>query len=470
MPLRYTCKCVSTDVRGRRTTQKYLWGKGGQKRGRKNKKGIDIETLWIDLENGMPISKVARGYKTTPKTLRLRLRRINGKKYRKIMEKYGRGPRVQNPVPETIWKRLEDGETLPKLAEEYKIEFGTLCSRLRRTNEKRYRATVGDHHRQLMIKIKRAKLRTPAISEIWRRLEGGEPLARLAKEYRINHGTLSCRLRQFYGRKYKEVMDKRRARIPPVSEILRRSEGGEPLTKLAERYRISRRTLSRRLQQEIGKERYEELDKRRAQIPPIFEILRRLEDGQLLTKLAREYKVTRNTLSRRLQEALGKEKYKEIMKVKYIKQRPYPKQLYPNRYALRRKLERGAESRLELEILRILEERDIQFEFHVSLKMGRRKYAPDFMLSRHTIIEAAGVTFRHYWEYYRKKIRYYVRHGYTVIVVVPNNLRRRAEEYLPRHWAAVIRIKDFERKIDEILEQTSTILKRQQTFNDNTYP
>jgi transposase-like protein len=413
---------------------------------------INLKAIWTEIENGKSIRRIAEERMTTPATLYYRLRRAHAGKYAKITRAIKRRPRTQIPVE--AWDRLANGESMTKLCKEYGISHRTLQKRLRQTDPKRYariRSRFGSYPRLVL-----------PWKTIWARFKQGEKITSLARQYNVSHEYLFHGLQERYGDKYKEFMTKNRvkgkierARELTPDDVWRRLRRGETVEKIASELGLGGRTLSYRLEQ-IDKVRYRRLmDNRKPEVPPTSDLWRELEKGHSLTELAKRYNIPRKTLSRRLQNANSK-KYRETMRTANLKHKISKRQLF----SLRRQRIQGAESQFELQVRKILESHNIQFEYRSYLKLGRHVYFPDFRLPYDTLIEAAGVSFRTYWQHYRSKVRSYIRHGYNVVIVVPRSLRRKAEEYLPR-GRVVVRIDDLDERIEHTLTRINTAFAMQ---------
>ncbi|WXG45222.1 MAG: hypothetical protein WED05_00590 [Candidatus Atabeyarchaeum deiterrae] len=275
------------------------------------------------------------------------------------------------------------------------------------------------------------------ISIIWRRLDNGESARKIAEKYHISHSNLRERLERLDKKRYKKIMIKRGAQhIVPISETWKKLEDGEPLGKIAQKYSIPPETLRRRLVK-ADRDRYMAIRRKRklGTVPPEI-LFRKLAGGESVRKIAQEYCMYPEKLRRRLLQ-FEREIYEEIIdRTRAIKSEGYGSQ--------EAKAE-GADSDFELQVRKILDEHSIKF-CSPTLKLGKRRYFPDFMTSDRTIVEAAGVTNREYWERYREKTKNYLKHGYPALIVVPYNLRKRAKDYLPHSYMiASVWISDFKK-------------------------
>lgn len=234
--------------------------------------------------------------------------------------------------------------------------------------------------------------------------------------------------------------------LPPVWADF---ETGLSITEIAKKYRTTRDIISRRLRR-YNSEKYEDIMNRRWWKNWADSLWTDLENGLSVRRIAKMNNMNPSTLYYRLRRIDGK-KFKEIIKVENTK-RSLSMKWCP---FLRRKLEGGADSLLELRVMRTLKEYGIPFEFHVSFRKKKHRFVPDFVLNGNTILEVAGVAVAGYWERYREKVAEYARYGYNVIVVVPNNLGKRAREYLPLDAVTVVKIRDFDKKVKDIMKSAS---------------
>jgi lambda repressor-like predicted transcriptional regulator len=416
-----------------------------KERKRSSEQSINLDAAWTEIKSGKSVIRVATERKVSSAKLYYRLQRKYGDEYRRVTLSNRRRPGIQ--IPMEAWQRLERGESLTKLSTEYGISLKTIRKRLQQIDQRRYR--------RIRVKYGSTPRPTLPFDAIRRRFCDGEPITKLCSEYGVSFEFMSHRLKATLGHRYHEYVTRGRQKrktqnasknVP--NQMWKRLERGETIEKVATAQGICGKTLSYRLQQ-IDKDRYRRImDKRKVRLPPESELWRKLEHGQSLTKLAEECNIPRRTLSRKLQRANPK-KYKKTMRAVNQKNRLTRAQLS----SLRRRRIQGADSRFELQVRQILQRHQIQFEIRPRLKLGENVYFPDFLLPQNVIVEAAAVSFKTYWIHYRKKTQSYIEHGYSTVVVVPASLRRKAEAYLPRQRTVVVRVGDLDELIEQLLVQ-----------------
>jgi transposase-like protein len=316
-----------------------------------------------------------------------------GKKYRKITRDDRRIPRIPETLLNQVLARFCEGESLERLAPEFGVGTATLYRRIP--------AMIGIHRYRAIIDSQRKK-DVPArlLKEAWKRVQNGEQIEKIAKEYEMGSTTLHRKLVKLVGaEKYKETMD-------------------------------------RKLNREIPE-------------PMLTEIIRRLCNGEPMTILEREYGIPRLTLRRKVMRRIGRKKYIEIME----RTKPLKRRMPPGYGSPKAKLQ-GADSLLELGIRRLLEEHQVTFVHCKDLQLNGHWYIPDFVIGC-IIIEVTGVTIRDYWIRYKRKTRDYLEAGYEVIIVTSDRVYNLATKFLGSLGAHVIRYRDFENCIDDMLRMTS---------------
>jgi hypothetical protein len=255
---------------------------------------------------------------------------------------------------------------------------------------------------------------------------------------------------------YKAIIVKRKTkRIPKtlIEEAWRRVQNGEQVERIAKEYKIGWSTLHRKLIQLVGHEEYKQIMDRKLnrQIPDALLgiILNRLDNGEPMTALDREYGIPRLTLKRKIVQRIGRKKYNEIME----RTKPLKRRMPPG-YGSQEAKRNGADSMLELGIKKLLERHGIAFDYHKDLHLNGHWYIPDFVIGR-TIIEATGVTMEVYWKRYQRKVKDYIENGYRVIIVTSDRVHQIANKYLLTSGSNIIRYRDFEKNIVQVLVQAS---------------
>jgi lambda repressor-like predicted transcriptional regulator len=283
-----------------------------------------------------------------------------------------------------ILRRLDDGQKLTAIAREYELSHQTLSNALQRLDRKRYKEAM--YRRTLRQRV------LPGISKLWKRL-GSESSVSIAKEYSVSKTALSNVLKEIDGERYKRIMSRRTLRqriLPIVSKIWKRLENGDLITAVAKEYNTFDSTLSEVLQK-IDRKRYEDTMRKRALrtlrqriIPEISDLWKRMQSGESLFAIAREYGVNMVTLRCMLQRIDGR-RYEDVMtrrrEIQHLAKRS-----------------EGADSLFELEVKRTLEQYGVSFEFHP--KLQKCQYLPDFKIGE-MLIEAAGLSYGNYWMHYR---------------------------------------------------------------------
>lgn len=242
------------------------------------------------------------------------------------------------------------------------------------------------------------------LQKAWTELENGRSLRRTAKKHRVSHPTLLRKLRQNDKKRYALIMNS----MDPKNPAVKRS-----------------RALSK----------------------VNAELLKEFESGTSLGDLSRKYGFYKRTLQRRFMNIYGN-KYKEFIKTRRVG------------FGLRTGL---GDSELETEIMKLLEENDIRFNFHTTLSVEGHRYIPDFMVGDNTLIEVTGMTIRRYWEHTSEKLKRYIKSGYRVILVIQRRKLKSVQHYFPRlsKWFVVVKYEElkanFHRYLGTIMPTTENV-------------
>lgn len=170
----------------------------------------------------------------------------------------------------SLWIDLQNGASVNKIAKKHNVDHSSIAWQLRHDNQHRYKEIMNNRRKQKTVWKKR--IPDALFKELANRLQNGEPSTRLSNEYKINRKTIPRRLPKIIGqRKYRKIMDARRShgiRIPlaQLKRVKKDLEKGQTLTGLAKEYNIGLTTLRRRLPQIMGLEEYKRTVRR---IPPI---------------------------------------------------------------------------------------------------------------------------------------------------------------------------------------------------------
>jgi uncharacterized protein (DUF433 family) len=173
------------------------------------------------------------------------------------------------------------------------------------------------------------------IREIFAKWKAGKSSKELAKEYGVNPGTIRNRLREYDKKSYAHIAgdrtsprsDGQRKELPiPTSELYEQWKNGKSMRALAKKYKVSRQTIERRLK-EYNEQEYNEIAKakiiasiegRRKEIAaPPNEIVERYSNGESAAELAEQFNVSRPTITRLL-ERHGNEDYQRIAQERII--------------------------------------------------------------------------------------------------------------------------------------------------------
>nr|MDO8098129.1 hypothetical protein [Candidatus Njordarchaeota archaeon] len=408
---------------------------------------MDLSMAWTEFENGASVYRIAQEHNVRYATARDSLLHYDPKKYRKIMD---RRERRGKPIPikllNKVIRETEHGHKLKDLANKYNVGFTTLRRRLPRIMGMRnYKKIMDDHQRR--------RISITTLRKIGNELKEGATVKRLAKKHGIGESTLCRRLPQVIGRKkYDAIVHKRtwpRISSTLISNAQKKLENGESVNQIAREQDVSTNTLRRRLSQTMGRDRYRELTKTHLCKPVPLTVLRRIakrvQTGELLLKLATEYGIGYRTLRRRLASLIGRKKYRRLMKATASSKRRIP-----GCFGSKEARKQGADSQFEHQVKTLLEKYKVKFEFHRPLKLGKHRTFPDFTLPNHVILETAGLSFKDYWKYYRRKTGYYIEADYKVFVVVLDGLYKRAMKYLPSD-VTIIRFSGFKSNIEDYI-------------------
>lgn len=148
--------------------------------------------------------------------------------------------------------------------------------------------------------------------EIVKKYNAGATQQELAEEYGVSYNTIANRILEYYGRARTSSYIRKRNIILPIEEIAKRNKSGVTHQEIADEYGVSRQTISRHLLKY-----YKETDipnpkiknPKRFKNIPVEEIAKKHEQNISQKQLAKDYGVTRRTISRKLKkyyEDIGK--------------------------------------------------------------------------------------------------------------------------------------------------------------------
>jgi hypothetical protein len=164
-----------------------------------------------------------------------------------------------------------------------------------------------------------------------------------------------------------------------------------------------------------------------------------LESGTVtLKKIAEKRGIGRPGLAKKLRRD-NEPKYTRIMRLSKIN-----REIFRGYFGSPEARRQGADSLFELGVKRLLEKHKIRFRFHPTLRLGKYRYIPDFLLFDDLILEAAGFFTNGYWRYCREKAKNYIKAGYIVFFVVLDHVSNKAEKCLPNQ-VRVIKYSDFKK-------------------------
>lgn len=358
--------------------------------------------------------------------------------------------RIELPIPiQELFERWKSGRRIKDLAKEYKVSYTVVRRILMEYDFKDYKEIA---------RIKRAgknkKKLSVIASELYELWKNGKSIRALAKKHKVSRQTIARRLKEYNEQEYGEIaknkiavsIAERRKKIPvPPNEILDRWMKGESTATLAREYRVSRQTISRILVKH-NKEEYLKTVKDRITsartkelLIPITELLERWKKGESPENLEKISGVNYRTILNKLAKFF-KQQYKEIAEKR-------------SGFGSVRAKRLGADSLFELNVRRILEKHGIQSK-KSTLKLGKHNYRPDFpLLEQDTIIEAMGLNFNSYWKRNARKTRDYVHHKYVVIAVVPDEqLYQNAKKCLNKK-VRILRYNEFEKFVSTSLKK-----------------
>jgi len=320
----------------------------------------------------------------------------------------------------------------------------TILARLRDYNKKLY-ARIANSRTSPKSNGHKKELSAP-VSRIYQQWKNGKSTRALAKQYKVSRQTIRRRLKTYNEQEYREISKKKiAAKIAEIAaekeipmstfELSKKWKNGKSTRILADQCNVSRQTISRKLAKFNGEE-YRQLAKRKITIGrtkelPVStaEIFKKWENGESPENLERLCGISYRQILEKL-KACDPIRYKRVAERRGLgsgRAKPY-----------------GARSLFELNVRRILEKHGIQAK-ETTLKLSKHLWRPDALLAESkTIIEAMGLNFDSYWKRNKKKIEDYLRHGYRVIAVVPNEqIGQKATKHLSKK-AEIVRYDDFE--------------------------
>lgn len=194
-----------------------------------------------------------------------------------------------------IVEKWEQGTTQQELAKEYRLSIRTINRRISEYYEKEGKQ-----------KPKR-KIEIP-IDEIVKKWEQGVIEKELAKEYGVSQTTINNRISEYYKREGKQRPKKElNPKIElPIEEIVEKWKQGTIQQELAKEYGVSKTTITKRIAEyyeKKGNKKTKPKIKSKQKIElSIDEIVKKWEEGSTQTELAKEYGISLTTISSRISE------------------------------------------------------------------------------------------------------------------------------------------------------------------------
>jgi uncharacterized protein (DUF433 family) len=199
--------------------------------------------------------------------------------------------KIKLPIEEII-SYYQSGMTTTQLAEKYGVGKNTIYRRLKKNGVK---TPPRD----------KSKIKLP-IEEIISYYQSGMTTYQLGEKYGVTFSTIRDRLKK-NGVKLRPPRNMKRIDLP-VEEIISYYESGMTLTKIADKYGVSYKTIIARLR-ENGVKIRPSRSMKRIELP-VEEIISEYESGSSALKLADKYGVSINTILYRLRENGVKIRYR----------------------------------------------------------------------------------------------------------------------------------------------------------------
>ena len=199
--------------------------------------------------------------------------------------------KINLPVEEII-SEYQSGMTTAQLGEKYGVGTNTIYRRLKENDVK---PPPRD----------KSKIKLP-IEEIISYFQSGMTTYQLGEKYGVTFSTIRERLKK-NGVKLRPPRNMKRIDLP-VEEIISYYESGMTLTKIAEKYGVSYKTILARLR-ENGVKIRPPRSMRRIDLP-MEEIISEYQSGSSALKLAEKYGVSINTILYRLRDNGVKIRYR----------------------------------------------------------------------------------------------------------------------------------------------------------------
>ena len=204
--------------------------------------------------------------------------------------------KIELPIDEIV-EKWEQGTTQQELAKEYRLSIRTINRRISEYYEKEGKQKP---------KPKR-KIEIP-IDEIVKKWEQGVIEKELAKEYGVSQATINNRISEYYKREGKQRPKKElNPKIElPIEEIVEKWKQGTIQQELAKEYGVSKTTITKRIAEyyeKKGNKKTKPKIKSKQKIElSIDEIVKKWEEGSTQTELAKEYGISLTTISSRISE------------------------------------------------------------------------------------------------------------------------------------------------------------------------
>jgi Mor family transcriptional regulator len=250
-------------------------GRGANAKGKpRTELPIQDSELLAELNAGKSTRDLAKEYDVSPGTIRSRLREYDKEAYTRIAcqrtSSKSDGQRKELPVSDSeLHKQWKDRESIRALAQKYKVSRQTITRRLKEYNEQEYNETAKD---KIAASIAERRKKIPITpKEVFDQLVKGESTATLAEKYHVSRQTISRILMKHDNDQYQKIVKERIANgrtkelLTPIDELKKRWENGESQENLEGLSGISYRQLLERLKR-YDPTGYKEIAERRRRL------------------------------------------------------------------------------------------------------------------------------------------------------------------------------------------------------------